>query len=98
MKYLKINNLQSKFGQYDYKGLDINQFIPCSQICSIDNTYCLIATNENITTLLTDVVELTEEQYTTERTSIENNIKQKSQSIEDRMSALEIAMANTMGV
>ncbi|WP_088187534.1 hypothetical protein [Desulfosporosinus sp. FKA] len=70
MKYLKIVNLTNQFGQCDYKGLDIEQFVPGSQAYSTDRSYCLVTTNENITTLPIDVTELQEADYTTQRQSI----------------------------
>lgn len=74
MQYLKINNLQNKFGQCDYKGLDLNQFIAGSQIYAQDFSCCLIATNEDITTLPTDVTELQETDYNTQRAQLQAGI------------------------
>lgn len=98
MKYLKINNFYNKFDQPDYKGLALNQIVPGSQLYPIGATYALLATNEELPILPTDVVEITEEQYITEKVTIKNNIKQSSQSIADRISSVEVAIANLMGV
>lgn len=70
MRYFKIINLINKFEQCDYKGLEINQFIAGSQVYASDNSCCLIATNENITTIPTDVIELQEVDYDTQKTQL----------------------------
>lgn len=68
MKHIKINNFYDQFGQPDYKGLDITQIMAGSQLYF--DTYFVCATNQDLTTLPTDVVEITEEQYTTEKANI----------------------------
>lgn len=98
MKYLKINDFWNQFSQPDYKGLDISKFIAGSQLCPEGATYCVIATNEELATLPTDVVEITETEYTSEKTAIETKSKQKIQAITDRVSSVEVAIANLMGV
>jgi hypothetical protein len=65
MIYLKIDNLLNQFGQPDYKGLDINQFVALSQVYAPDFSCCLVKTNQNITTVPTDVTELQEADYNT---------------------------------
>lgn len=70
MKYVKINNFYNSFGQPDYKGLNLNQICAGSQLYPPSATYCVIATNEELTTLPTDVVEITEEQYNTEKANM----------------------------
>lgn len=68
--YLKISNFLNNFNQPDYKGLDINKFEPGSQLYTTGATYCVIATNEELTTLPIDVVEITQDQYNTEKANM----------------------------
>lgn len=70
MKYLKITNLKNIFGQCDYKGLDINQFIAGSQVYAQDMSCCVLATNENITIISTDITELQETDYNIQRAQL----------------------------
>lgn len=70
MKYIKINNFWNQFGQPDYKGLDISKFIAGSKLYPQDKTYAIIATNQDLATLPTDVEEITEGQYTTEKANM----------------------------
>ena len=98
MKYIKINDFWNQFGQPNYKGLDLTQIIPGSQLYPQGVTYAVVATNENLTTLPTDIMEITEEQYNAEKTSIKTAETQNSQAATDRLSAVEVAVANMMGV
>ncbi|QXE19551.1 hypothetical protein [Clostridium sp. 001] len=98
MKYIKINNFYNKFDQPDYKGLDLNQICAGSQLYPPNVTYAIFATNEELTTLSADIVEITEADYTSEKTAIETKNKQNTQQITDRLSAVEVAVANMMGV
>lgn len=98
MKYIKINNFWNQFGQPDYKGLDLSQIIAGSQLYPTGATYALVATNQDLATLPEDVVEITETDYTSEKTAMETKNKQNSQAIIDRLSAVEVAVANMMGV
>jgi len=75
MKYLKVLNLKNSFGQIDYKGLDINKFIPGSQVYPNDLGSCLVATNEVLETLPIDVEELIEADYFSQRYIIEDSNK-----------------------
>lgn len=79
MKYIKINNFYNQFGQPDYKGLDINKNIPGSQLYPANATYCIVATNEELSTLPTDVEEITEDQYNTEKANMQSANQQPSQ-------------------
>ncbi|WP_411552303.1 hypothetical protein [Paenibacillus lautus] len=66
MKFYKVTSLQL-FGQYDYKGLDIDKFIPGSQVYNdIDNEFS-VATTEVLFQGHPDVAEITEAEYTTYR-------------------------------
>lgn len=74
MRYFKINNLLNQFGQCDYKGIDINQFVEGSQVYAKDMSCCLVATNENITTILSDVTELQESDYITQKAQLQAGV------------------------
>ena len=71
MKFLRISNPISKFGQYDYKGLDINQFIPGSQVYKADNTVVLVVTNHDGYIPHDDLSELIESEYDQLRAELE---------------------------
>ncbi|WP_373845539.1 hypothetical protein [Clostridium sp.] len=70
MKYIKINNFYNQFGQPDYKGLDLKQILAGSQLYPTGVTYCVVATNEELATLPTDIEELTADQYNTEKANM----------------------------
>ena len=68
MKFLKIRNIGN--GVIDYKGLDINQFLPGFQVYPSGVDYCLVATNEDDFTEHTDVQEITQAEYEQERDEV----------------------------
>lgn len=70
MKFYKINNLTDLFGQPNYRGLDIERFIPGSQAYTSDLGTCVIATKQVDFGGHADVSELTQEQYLTEKQAI----------------------------
>lgn len=78
MKYLRINNLLNKFGQSDYKGLDINQFVPGSQAYASDNLCCVLATNEDVKTIPADVIELQQSDYDIQKSQLQVGINTPS--------------------
>ena len=96
MLFFKVSNLQTKFGQSDYKGLDISQFISGSQCYAQDMSYCLIATNEIVTITNVDLVELTETDYDTQRQVIESAIIQIQQSADQKISDLQAQNAQML--
>ena len=49
MIFVKISNLTDKFGQPDYRHLDIKQFIPGSQVYSEDFQTFACATQQDVT-------------------------------------------------
>lgn len=66
MKFYNIKNILPQpfgSGQIDYKGLDIDKFIPGSQVYAHDVTECVIATSEDYNGENPDVIELTQEEY-----------------------------------
>lgn len=100
MKFYKILNLLNMFGQADYKGLDIDQFIAGGQVYYTNEqntTEALIATNENFNGVHPDLIELTESQYIDIKNQINAERKNKSQSFEQRISDIEIAIASILG-
>jgi len=74
MRYFKVNNLFPSFSnQADYKGLNIDHFVPGSQCYSPGGipSYCVIATTEeDFTGSHPDLIELSEAEYMTERKTI----------------------------
>ncbi|WP_333860813.1 DUF4376 domain-containing protein [Clostridium sp.] len=96
MVYIKINNLLNQFGQPDYKGLDISQFVAGSQIYK--DTYGVFATNEDISTLPMGVIIITEVDYNNEKTPSKpvltlDEIKQNK--INEMNTACQNAIINT---
>lgn len=85
MKLVKIINLQNQFGQLDYKGLDISKFIPGSQVYSKDLTECAIATTQEDIPANPDLIEMTEDEYTTYRQAKIDEINQEQQSLEQQL-------------
>lgn len=98
MKLLKISNLVGQFGgQVDYKGLNIDQFIPGSQVYKHDFSYCIVATFEESTSLHSDVTELTPEQYSVEKQVIIAEIQELTPPpVEDRITQLEAENAQML--
>jgi hypothetical protein len=73
--YLKIENIKLPNGTADYKGLNIDLFIPGSQVYSNDFNTCLVETSEVISNLINfnvDVIQLpSEARYMEEKEKIE---------------------------
>lgn len=63
MKFIKIEPLLNMFGQPDYKGLDINKFVPGSQMYMQDLSHCAIATTEEEIPVNAALTALTQEEY-----------------------------------
>lgn len=84
MKYIKLNNFWNQFGQPDYKGLDISKFEPGSQLNPSNATYSACATNEELSSLPTDIEEITQEQYLEEK----NNSQKSYKSLQDTVAEL----------
>lgn len=92
MKFLKVQNIKGNFGRIDYKGLDLRKIIGGSQVYEKDLNYCLLATNEEGLPVSTDIIELTETEYTTLRNELEHLQQQEEQTIEDRISLMQQAL------
>lgn len=107
MRFFNIKNLLPgpfKSGNLDYKGLDIGQFIPGSQVYAYDVSECVVATNENWEGSHPDVIELTQAEYTEKAEELkatypdpgptpDEMIAQQQEQID----ALNIAMAALLG-
>jgi hypothetical protein len=64
MKYLKINNIyQEGETRLDYKTLDIEQFVPGSQVYPIFDNFCLVKTRQDDYPIHPDIEEITEQEY-----------------------------------
>lgn len=103
MKTLKITNLVQLTGNYDYKGLNIDLFVSGSQLYFDDkeNNLCYVKTLEENIHQHKDIKEVTEEEYNTKLQEKENEKQEQYKakaSIEERISALEIGLANTLGM
>lgn len=70
MKYVKVINLTNAFGTADYKGLNIEMIIPGSQV--YDDTLSLFigATTEEALPMNADLIEITEEEYKSQKAEI----------------------------
>lgn len=62
MKLLKISNWLTERGSADYKGLDIDLFVPGTQIYP-DHSVCYIGTDQDDIPQHADIEEITQEQY-----------------------------------
>lgn len=92
MKFLKVNNyrVENIFGyvEISYKGLDIDQFVPGSQVYPPEE-FCLVATKELNYSRHNDLIELTEEQYRISRAEIESKNRELNNGIAEKYSNLE---------
>ena len=74
MRFFNIKNILPQAfgggGAVDYKGLDISQFVPGSQVYAYDISECVIATNEDWQGNHPDVIELTQAEYETKATEL----------------------------
>ena len=95
MKYIKITNYNKANGTCDYKGLNIDLFIAGKQYYPSGKNECLIVTSEENIPQNSDIQVITETEY---NTYIQEDSKNKPVTVEDRISALEVAMANTLGM
>jgi hypothetical protein len=88
MYLVKIANLMNtglfKSTVADYKGLDINQFLPGSQAYHPEDGTCVIATDEDLSSFAhDDVTILTEAEYVTERAVITDAINAAKAAAQD---------------
>lgn len=105
MRFFNIKNiLPGPFnsGQIDYKGLDINQFVPGSQVYAYDVTECVIATSEDYNGENPDVIELTQEEYELKAEELRATHPEPEPEVDPKafqaqIDALTIAMAALLG-
>jgi hypothetical protein len=90
MLFIKINNLTNQFGQCDYKGLDISQFVPGSQVYTKSFSNCAVATTQEDIPAHTDLTEMTEDEYTTYRQVRLDEISQEQQSLEQQLAQAQV--------
>lgn len=94
MRHLKITNILLPGGVIDYKGLDIEQFVPGSQVYPHDTLFALVATEQEDIPTHPDVIELTEQQYNDEVADVIANMPPPETETEQRLADLEIMMAD----
>lgn len=107
MRFFNIKNLlpgSFKSGNLDYKGLDIGQFIPGSQVYTYGVSECVVATNENWEGSHPDVIELTQEEYEAKVEELKATYPDPEQTPDEmiaqqqeQINALNIAMAALLG-
>lgn len=104
MKLLKILNYKESniFGYeaISYKTLDINQFIPGSQLYPLIENWCAVATTEISYTYHKDIIELTEQEYLALKKQVQDEINNQPQMLqsttEERVNELEQSNAQLM--
>ncbi len=95
--YLKIVNLLN-FGNPNYKELDINKFVAGSQVYDFENSLCYLKTEEEDIPTNPDITVIDEQTYTSSVNALRNDGAKNTQSIENRIAALEIGLAQFLGV
>lgn len=95
MKFLRINRFKDTFGNPDYKGINIKDFVANSQVFFIEDDYCIIAINKEYTPH-EDIVELDEQGYTTEREAILTRMKQTTVTLEQQIKELQAQNAQIL--
>ena len=86
---LKINSFLNLYGSADYKGFDVDLFVPGSQIANKECTYCVVATNEDKDIIHPDIVVITEQQYIDERNAILEAVKNEQKPTQQEISELK---------
>lgn len=94
MKYIKISNLINTQGVADYKGLDLTKIITGSQIYP-DNENVAYIIYEGEIPSHQDLVEISQSEYEEIK---ESNRHVPPISIEDRLTALENALLQSLGI
>lgn len=95
MKFLRINKFKDVFGQPDYKGINIDDFVANSQVFFFDDDYCIIAIDKEFTPHA-DIVELDEQGYTTEKEAILTRMKQTTVTLEQQVKELQAQNAQIL--
>lgn len=104
MRYYNIKNIKPNVngGMIDYKGLDINQFMPGSQVYAYDLSECVIATTEDWQGNHPDVIELTQAEYTEKAEELRATYPEPEPEVDPKafqaqIDALTIAVAAMLG-
>lgn len=87
--YLKIINLFDMFGQPDYKGLDINLFVPGSQVYDLKAGICYVKTSEQSVPQNADITVLSEADYIAGTNVIKEAIQTSEQTMEQKVQDLQ---------
>jgi|GEM_PF-6394916 len=88
--FYKVSNLV-KFGEYNYKGLDIDQFITGSQIYDDKNNSFAVVSTEDFSGSNVDVKRLTEQEYLLLIPAPVNTV-----SVESRLEEMETVIFNAI--
>lgn len=93
MIFLRVTTLTNSFGQCDYKGLDIDKFVPGSQVYKKDMTMCVIATTEDGELPSNPDLEIiTEQQYIQEKQEIIAEYQIEQQTIDQKIALMQAAI------
>lgn len=97
MNILKISNiLPQGGGMLDYKGLDINQFVPGSQVYANDTSFVLLKTQQDNIPQHEDIMVISEVDYQTEIEMLAANrpkpIEQQIAEQEQRLQLIQAAL------
>lgn len=101
MKFVKISNLIQMNGIADYKGLDIDKFVPGMQLYPNlrENNICMVVTLEENIPTYKDIKIVTEEEYNLFKEEIKKDSPATEEEIlKERIASLELAMANIIGM
>nr|WP_242568705.1 hypothetical protein [Clostridium botulinum] len=85
MFYYTITNFRNRFGEYDYKNLDIAKTVAGSQLYFDD--LIVLANTEKVETIK-DLEEITEEKYLKYKQQYENDIDNKKENLEEKIKLL----------
>ena len=104
MRFFNIKNIKPYAGGgiIDYKGMDIEKFVPGSQVYAYDVSECVVATNENWEGSHPDVIELTQAEYTEKAEELKATYPEPEPqpdpaAMQAQLDALTIAMAALLG-
>jgi|HigsolmetaAR203D_1030402.scaffolds.fasta_scaffold00226_60 hypothetical protein len=98
MMFVKVVNILGPNGHIDYKGLDIDRFVPGSQAYKVDFSFCILATTEELAELPSDVEELTQEQYEDLRNQILEEEYQRQDPYQAQIDALTFEILQLKGM
>jgi len=94
---LKISKVIDENGKADYKGLDIQKFVPGSQNYKMDNSFCVLETNEEDIISHLDIEVINKEKYVTLTDEINKEISKYTSDDDMRMNDIEDALSDIIG-